>query len=350
MTKMMARSVAVAALASGAAAFITPLPTPAVRLAGAMAGVSGATRQLHHVLPARSRIAPRAAPLRLAMHDEHSMELKKNVAVEKVDSKQVFANSLSKVVVLSALSTLFFSGAAFAAPAALSAAPAAVGWWSDAKLWGFMGAIAGWGMSLAAIKDAATSGPEIISENMTFVMLIYSTLFAWWAWVVDPRNMLLCACHVANILAQSNQARRLVGYMLANGQGKEVTVIAQKALAVAVGGAAAVVGGPIVQGVVSTAGMGALSTIAASKAGPFTVHFWAPMSKWLISGASFLDLNRPTDKISIAQYSALTFTGLFFTRYALLVSPINYVLCSVNIALFLSSAWQLGRKIKADYL
>ena len=39
------------------------------------------------------------------------------------------------------------------------------------------------------------------------------------------------------------------------------------------------------------------------------------MSKWLISGASFMDLDRPTDKISIAQYTALTATGLFFSRY-----------------------------------
>ena len=34
----------------------------------------------------------------------------------------------------------------------------------------------------------------------------------------------------------------------------------------------------------------------------------------------------------------------------LAVTPINYMLCSVNIALFGSSAWHLGRKVKADYL
>jgi hypothetical protein len=97
-------------------------------------------------------------------------------------------------------------------------------------------------------------------------------------------------------------------------------------------------------------GIPGVSAFAGSAAGPFTVHFWAPMSKWLISGASFFDLNRPTDKISIAQYTALTLTGAFFTRYALLVVPINYLLSSVNIALFGSSAYHLGRKIKADYI
>ena len=34
----------------------------------------------------------------------------------------------------------------------------------------------------------------------------------------------------------------------------------------------------------------------------------------------------------------------------MLVAPVNYMLCSVNIALFSSSAWHLGRKINADYI
>lgn len=63
-----------------------------------------------------------------------------------------------------------------------------------------------------------------------------------------------------------------------------------------------------------------------------------------------MELDRPTDKISMAQYTALTLTGFFFTRYSLLVTPVNYTLCSVNIALFLSSGWHLGRKVNADYL
>jgi mitochondrial pyruvate carrier 2 len=74
------------------------------------------------------------------------------------------------------------------------------------------------------------------------------------------------------------------------------------------------------------------------------------MSKYLISGASFFEYDRPTDKVSLPQYTALTLTGFFFSRYALLVTPINYVLCSVNILLFVSSVWHLGRKINADYI
>jgi hypothetical protein len=30
--------------------------------------------------------------------------------------------------------------------------------------------------------------------------------------------------------------------------------------------------------------------------------------------------------------------------------PVNYPLAAVNVLLFSSSAWHLGRKVKADYL
>ena len=45
----------------------------------------------------------------------------------------------------------------------------ATGWWSSASFWGAAGAIAGWGMTGAAIWDATQAGPEIISLNMTSV-------------------------------------------------------------------------------------------------------------------------------------------------------------------------------------
>jgi Mitochondrial pyruvate carriers len=205
-------------------------------------------------------------------------------------------------------------------------------------------------MSGAAIYDAYMQGPEIISLNMTGVLIVYSSLFARWAWVVRPQNLLLCSCHVTNVGAQLNQLRRALEYKIEQGQEAEVKDMASKA---AVGGAViagSVLAGPAIRSALSNANLGVVSTIAASPAGPFTVHFWAPMSKWCISGASFLDLHRPTDKVSLPQYSALTLTGFFFSRYALLVTPINYTLCSVNIALFLSSAWHLGRKVNADYL
>jgi hypothetical protein len=223
-------------------------------------------------------------------------------------------------------------------------------WWNSAEFWGGAGALAGWGMTGAAIYDASQKGPEIISLNMTSVMLVYSSLFARWAWVVKPQNLMLAACHVSNIVAQCNQMRRALEYKIEQGEQEEVAELGKKAAVAAVAGGACIVGGPMVQAAVVEANLGIVSGIAGAAAGPFTVHFWAPMSKWMISGASFMDLDRPTDKVSLSQYTALTFTGLFFSRYAMLVQPINYMLCSVNVALFGSSAWHLGRKINADYI
>ena len=205
-------------------------------------------------------------------------------------------------------------------------------------------------MTGAAIWDASMAGPEIISMNMTSVMLVYSSLFARWAWVVQPRNIALCACHVSNVVAQANQMRRAIEHKLKNGEEDQVKEIGVKAAAFAVTVGGLVVAGPTMQTAVVGANLGPVSAAAGAAAGPFTVHFWAPMSKWLISGASFLDLDRPTEKVSLPQYTALTLTGFFFSRYAMLVTPVNYLLCSVNIALFGSSAWHLGRKINADYI
>lgn len=230
------------------------------------------------------------------------------------------------------------------------AAPAeSGGWWSSASFWGGLGAAAGWGMSISAIYDAAQQGPEVISLTMTPVLIVYSSLFARWAWVVQPRNLPLMYCHVANVAAQLNQFRRALEYKMEQGQEQQVYDMAQKIGMGGVVAAASVVAAPMVRSAM-TPPKGVVSEFLVSDAGPLTVHFWAPMSKWFISGASFLELDRPTDKISLPQYSALTATGFFFSRYSLLVNPINYPLCAVNVALFVSSVWHLGRKVKADYI
>jgi Mitochondrial pyruvate carriers len=224
------------------------------------------------------------------------------------------------------------------------------GWFHSVELWGGLVSMAGWGMSGAAIYDAMSQGPEVISLSMTPVLIVYSTLFVRWAWIVKPQNLLLCSCHVTNVAAQTNQLRRALEHKMANGHEAEVSEMGQKA---AIGGAiigGSIVAGPMIRSLITNENLGIISQIAAADAGPFTVHFWAPMSKWLISGASFFDLHRPTDQISLAQYTALTLTGFFVSRYALLVAPINYTLCSVNVAVFVSSAWHLGRKINADYI
>lgn len=151
------------------------------------------------------------------------------------------------------------------------------GWWHSAELWGAAGALAGWGMSGAAIYDATLQGPEVISLTMTPVLIVYSSLFARWAWIVKPQNLLLCSCHVANVAAQLNQLRRALEFKIENGQEQEVKEMGQK---VAVGGAVvvgSVLAGPTLRSMLTNANLGVVSTIAAADAGPFTVHFWAPM-------------------------------------------------------------------------
>ena len=224
------------------------------------------------------------------------------------------------------------------------------GWWSSAEFWGGLGALAGWGMTGAAIYDAQFSSPEAISMTMTPVMIVYSSLFCRWAVIVKPQNLALAACHGSNVLAQLNQMRRAIEHKTSQGKDEEVQDILMKSGVGAAGLAGLVAAGPTLQSALVAANLGPVSSFAGAAAGPFTVHFWAPMSKWLISGASMMELDRPIEKISLAQYTALTATGLFFSRYALLVSPVNYMLCSVNVALFSSSAWHLGRKVKGEFL
>ena len=162
-------------------------------------------------------------------------------------------------------------------------AKASGGWWHSAEFWGRMGAIAGWGMTGAAIYDASTAGPEIISLNMTGVMIVYSSLFARWAWVVKPRNLLLASCHVrygnllthvhvqwslaltichSNVIAQLNQGRRALEHKFANGEEEEAKAIGTKAAMGAVGLGALVVGGPTMQAAIVGAELGAISSVA----------------------------------------------------------------------------------------
>jgi Mitochondrial pyruvate carriers len=148
------------------------------------------------------------------------------------------------------------------------------GWWRSPEFWGGLGAIAGWGMSGAAIYDASLQGPEVISLTMTPVLMVYSTLFARWAWVVAPRNLLLMWCHITNVVAQSNQLRRALEYKKANGQEKQVNEMLEQAAKFGAVTAVAVAAGPKVRSILTNASMGPISAIAAAPAGPFTVHFW----------------------------------------------------------------------------
>jgi hypothetical protein len=129
-------------------------------------------------------------------------------------------------------------------------------------------------MSGAAIYDASLQGPEVISLTMTPVLIVYSTLFARWAYVVRPRNLLLMWCHITNVAAQSNQLRRALEYKVQNGERDQVERLGGDVLKAGGVAAVAVASGPKLRSVLSNANLGILSRVAASDAGPFTVHFW----------------------------------------------------------------------------
>ncbi|PVU87630.1 hypothetical protein BB560_006462 [Smittium megazygosporum] len=52
----------------------------------------------------------------------------------------------------------------------------------------------------------------MISGKMTAALLLYSSVFSRFAWVVIPRNYLLFIMHVTNASAQAFQLTRLVKY------------------------------------------------------------------------------------------------------------------------------------------
>ncbi|KAG0343051.1 hypothetical protein BG000_009370 [Podila horticola] len=75
----------------------------------------------------------------------------------------------------------------------------------------FWGPVANWGLPLAAIADFKKD-PELISGKMTTALSVYSLLFMRFAWMVQPRNYLLFACHFTNEGAQLTQAYRFLQY------------------------------------------------------------------------------------------------------------------------------------------
>lgn len=71
--------------------------------------------------------------------------------------------------------------------------------------------VANWGLPLAAIADIKKD-PQMISGNMTGALTVYSLLFMRFAWMVQPRNYLLFACHATNETAQLIQGYRYINY------------------------------------------------------------------------------------------------------------------------------------------
>ncbi|XP_076466725.1 mitochondrial pyruvate carrier 2-like [Babylonia areolata] len=78
-------------------------------------------------------------------------------------------------------------------------------------------------------------------------------------------------------------------------------------------------------------------------AGPKTIHFWAPLGKWILVIAGLKDISRPAEKLSVYQSTALACTGFIWSRYSLVIIPKNYSLFAVNFFVGLTGCYQLAR-------
>merc|ERR1711962_150691 len=92
-------------------------------------------------------------------------------------------------------------------------------WWDYICSTHFWGPVFNWGIPIAAISDIQKS-PEMISPRMTVTLCMYSAIFMRFAWVVNPRNHLLFACHVTNETAQLIQLGRWAKHAITNGSTK----------------------------------------------------------------------------------------------------------------------------------
>lgn len=86
------------------------------------------------------------------------------------------------------------------------------------------------------------------------------------------------------------------------------------------------------------------SRFMASETGPKTIHFWAPVFKWVLVIAGLSDAQRPVEKVSGTQQLALLGTGVIWTRWAgFAIKPRNYLLASVNFFLGGVAGYQVFR-------
>lgn len=190
--------------------------------------------------------------------------------------------------------------------------------WKTTHFWG---PTANWGLVLAACYDMSQKGPEIISTNMTTVMIFYSAAFMRFALRIQPRNLFLFSCHFFNFNVQLVQLGRRLYHDYGQMSPSDFKM--------------------------SAMGFPVLASFLRHEAGPSTIFFWAPAMKWGLSIANLMDLQRPVDTISVSQQLALCTTGAIWTRFAFVVKPKNYNLASVNLALCLTGGYHLFRKFSS---
>jgi mitochondrial pyruvate carrier 2 len=222
--------------------------------------------------------------------------------------------------------------------------------WKTTHFWG---PLANWGISLATVYSMVKEGPEKINTPLTIALSVYSGLFIRFAWMVSPRNYLLFACHIFNEGVQMTQLRRKYKHdkeIEAAGGTPSGYSVQPAVLAFGMGA----VGGTIMAAPIIHRGFNQYCTTGKVKnlinhpAGPFTVFFWAPLGKWLLSATNIIEYKKPVDTITGPQQGALALTGLIWARYSMVITPVNYSLATVNLALFTTGSYHIARKYVYD--
>mmetsp|Transcript_36246 Transcript_36246/g.41792 ORF Transcript_36246/g.41792 Transcript_36246/m.41792 type:complete len:137 (-) Transcript_36246:39-449(-) len=79
-------------------------------------------------------------------------------------------------------------------------------------------------------------------------------------------------------------------------------------------------------------------------AGPLTIFFWCPLAKWMITLANVKDFKRPAENVSMNQQAVIFATGAIWSRYCVVITPVNYSLMTVNMAMAGSALYQIYRR------
>ncbi len=85
-----------------------------------------------------------------------------------------------------------------------------------------------------------------------------------------------------------------------------------------------------------------------SPVGPKTSHFWGPVANWGFVLAGILDSNKPPEMISSRMTAVLFVYSCMFMRFALRVTPKNYLLFSCHLSNASCQAYLLYRKNQAE--
>jgi mitochondrial pyruvate carrier 2 len=220
--------------------------------------------------------------------------------------------------------------------------------WKTTHFWG---PVANWGIALAGVYDMASKDASVISIPMTGSLAMYSLAFMRFAWRVAPRNYILLSCHIFNEAVQLTQLYRALEYKRRS-ENINLTQTVAPAIKSACASAVVATGFFIPQLQRKIVSQPWVPNMAKSflnhPAGPFTIFFWAPLMKWALSIANIMDYRRPVEKVSVPQQVALMLTGVIWTRWSFVITPVNYSLAIVNAALAVTGGYHLTRKLVYD--